>query len=126
MIVADTNIFLEILLSQDNKEKCKEFLNKQIGNLIISDFSLHSIGVILFRQKKAEIFNQFTRDILPNVSIGRLDNMSYPEVVRNSIVFNLDFDDAYQFTLAFSNNFQIATMDSDFKKVTNEIAVLFI
>jgi predicted nucleic acid-binding protein len=40
----DTNIFLEILLGQEKKETCKELLNNNIGNIFISDFSLHSIG----------------------------------------------------------------------------------
>ncbi|RDC66404.1 hypothetical protein AHMF7616_05035 [Adhaeribacter pallidiroseus] len=35
MILADTNIFLEILMNQGSKEKCKDFLNKEIGNLFI-------------------------------------------------------------------------------------------
>jgi len=43
----DTNIFLEILLGQDKKEVCKKFLETHIGEIFISDFSLHSIGVIL-------------------------------------------------------------------------------
>ena len=43
----DTNIFLEILLNQDKKEKAKMFIFDNIERLFISDFSLHSIGVIL-------------------------------------------------------------------------------
>jgi len=50
MFLIDTNIFLEILLEQEKKEDCKKFLNDHIGNLHITDFSLHSIGVILFKQ----------------------------------------------------------------------------
>ncbi|RDC66403.1 hypothetical protein [Adhaeribacter pallidiroseus] len=82
--------------------------------------------MILFRQKKSEIFNQFTKDVLPKVSISRLDDMSYPTIASNSVSFGLDFDDAYQFTLAINNNWHIATMDRDFKKVDNKIKVLFI
>lgn len=126
MILVDTNIFLEILLNQESKDKCKQFLAVEFGNLIISDFSLHSIGVILLHQKKAEIFNQFTKDVLPSVTVGRLDNMSYPEVARNSVVYGLDFDDAYQFTLAMNHKLDIATMDKDFKKVSGKINVLFL
>lgn len=59
MFLADTNIFLEILLEQDKKEECKRFLINNIGNLSITDFSLHSIGVILFRYNKEDIFQKF-------------------------------------------------------------------
>jgi len=38
--------FLEIFLSQDKKESCKKFVDNNIENLNITDFSLHSIGVI--------------------------------------------------------------------------------
>jgi predicted nucleic-acid-binding protein len=33
MIVADTNIFLEILLNQDSKDKCKQSLKQNIEKL---------------------------------------------------------------------------------------------
>ncbi len=45
MYLIATNIFLEILLKQKRKEKCKKFLNANLGQLHISDFSLHSIGL---------------------------------------------------------------------------------
>ncbi len=45
-LLIDTNIFLEILLDQEKKNICKEFLNYNIDHLFLSDFSLHSIGVI--------------------------------------------------------------------------------
>jgi len=48
--LVDTNIFLEVILGQEKKEACKNFLNTHIGYLYISDFSLHSIGVILLKQ----------------------------------------------------------------------------
>ena len=50
MYLIDTNIFLEILLKQDKSDLCKAILNKNIAELNISDFTLHSIGIILFKQ----------------------------------------------------------------------------
>lgn len=69
MYLIDTNIFLEILLQQEKNNICKSFLDENIDKLYISDFSLHSIGVILFRNNKEEIFNNFISDILPNITI---------------------------------------------------------
>jgi predicted nucleic acid-binding protein len=46
MLLIDTNIFLEILLSRKHKESCKTILKKiKEGGIkaIITDFSLHSI-----------------------------------------------------------------------------------
>jgi len=59
MFLVDTNVFLEIVLRQDKKEDCKRFLDNNIGNLNITDFSLHSLGVIFFRYGKEEIFQKF-------------------------------------------------------------------
>ena len=61
MYLVDTNIFLEILLQQNKSKNCKLFLDKNSGVLNISDFFLHSIGVILFRNKKEKIFLKFMR-----------------------------------------------------------------
>ncbi len=65
MFLIDTNIFLEILLGQDKKEICNNFLNDHIDDLAISDFSLHSIGVILFKYRKQDVFLKFISDVLP-------------------------------------------------------------
>ncbi len=65
MFIADTNIWLELLLG---KEKAKQVIQMlqiiPLNNLYISDFSLHSIGVILDRHNKHQEFNDFINDIL--------------------------------------------------------------
>ena len=95
MFLVDTNVFLEILLGQEKMELCQQFLNEKQGNIYISDFSLHSIGVILFRHKKAEIFQSF-------------------------------IDDSYQYMIAKENGFTLVTLDTDFKKIQDEIDILFL
>jgi predicted nucleic acid-binding protein len=126
VILADTNIFLEILLNQKAKERCKTFLNTHIGNLAISDFSLHSLGIILFKEGKQKVFNQFLKDILPYVLVYSLSKPSYSVLSEVSASSGLDFDDAYQCSLSSENSFEIATMDKDFKKAPNKIKVHFI
>lgn len=62
--LVDTNIWLERLLDQDHSNDVKEFLEViPTDSLFISDFSLHSIGVILFRNKKAGLFYDFINDL---------------------------------------------------------------
>ncbi|MCK4428679.1 MAG: hypothetical protein KAW16_09365, partial [candidate division Zixibacteria bacterium] len=56
--------FLEILLKQDKREECKKFLDDNIGSLHITDFSLHSIGVILFRYDREDILQKFVEDVI--------------------------------------------------------------
>jgi predicted nucleic acid-binding protein len=91
MFLVDTNIFLEILLRRDKKEDCKKFLDNNIGNLNITDFSLHSIGIILFRYGKEEAFQKFVEDVLPNTKLLTLPIEQYREVVNVRKRLNLGF-----------------------------------
>jgi len=124
--LVDTNIFLEILLNQERKDDCKMFLEKNIKKLFISDFSLHSIGVILFRNKKEKIFNMFVADILQNIEILSLTKFKYSYLKDIKKKYQLDFDDSYQLAIAQDHNLEIATMDFDFKKVSDSQKVLFL
>ena len=119
MYLLDTNIFLEILLKQDKSDKCKAFLNDNIGLLNISDFSLHSIGVILFRQNQELVFQSFIADTLPNINLVGLPKGSYAELSNTRQSQNLDFDDSYQYLICKSYSFELVTMDNDFQKVTD-------
>ena len=124
--LVDANIFLEILLSQERQEACKRFLVMAIGNICISDFSLHSIGVILFRNNKENIFKKFAKDVIPKVRIVTLSKESYKDLVEIRNKLELDFDDAYQYKVANDYNLEIVTMDNDFKKVKRDIKVIFL
>ncbi|MBC8525555.1 MAG: hypothetical protein H8D22_01590 [Candidatus Cloacimonetes bacterium] len=55
-------------------------MNNSPGNISISDFTLHSIGVILFRQKKERIFTRFVSDTLSKIDIVSLSRQAYWEL----------------------------------------------
>ena len=125
MFLVDTNIFLEILLGQEKKTICKEFLDNNAGNLNISDFSLHSLGVILFRYDKEEVFRHFIEDVFPKIAVLSLPGDSYLNVIRSKEILKLDFDDSYQYGLAKHYGLTIITMDKDFEKI-QDINVRFL
>ena len=125
MFLVDTNVFLEILLKRDKKEDCKKFLDDNIGDLNITDFSLHSIGVILFRYGKEEVFRRFIEDIMPNIKLLSLPMELYKEVINVRKNLNLDFDDAYQYSVAKYYGLKVATMDRDFERI-KDLEVLFL
>ena len=125
MFLVDTNIFLEIFLGQDKKEECKRFLINNIGNLSITDFSLHSIGVILFRYNKEDIFQKFVKDVMPDIRLLSLPMELYKGVVNVRKNLNLDFDDAYQYNAAKYYGLQVVTMDKDFEKI-KDVEILFL
>jgi predicted nucleic acid-binding protein len=124
--LVDTNIFLEILLEQEKKEICKDFLESNIGEIFISDFSLHSIGVILFKYNKVKLFSTFLEDTLDKIEILTLSKEKYEEIVDISDQYKLDFDDSYQFLLSQENEITLATQDNDFQIVDKVISVLFL
>lgn len=124
--LADTNIFLEILLNQAGRKKCEAFLQGEQGAAWISDFTLHSIGVLLFRQKRPELFDQFAADTLPQFTVLSLSEAGYSKLTVANTRYTLDFDDAYQFSVARENNLVIATQDKDFQRVRSVVNVRFL
>ncbi len=125
MFLLDTNIFLEILLEQEKSKKCKKFLEAHIGNLHISDFTFHSIGVILFRQNADQSFLNFISDISSKVKFNSLPINKYKDVVEIKDSLGLDFDDSYQYNICKHFDLKLVTMDKDFKNV-KEIGVQFL
>ena len=121
--LVDTNVFLEILLNQAGRKKCEAFLQGEKGVAWISDFTLHSIGVLLFRQKRPELFDQFAADTLPQFTILSLSEAGYSRLAAANTRHGLDFDDACQFAVAEENNLAIATQDKDFQRVRNLVDV---
>jgi uncharacterized protein len=119
IFLVDTNIWLERLLQQDKSDEVQLFLeNVPSYNLAISDFTLHSIGVILFRLKKEETFNTFVSDIFVNedVQLFSLNGLEHEELLSPVKKFSLDFDDAYQYVITKKYELQLVTFDKDFNQ----------
>lgn len=123
--LVDTNIFLEVLLNQEKKVKCKKFLNDHAEQIYLSDFSLHSIGVILFRYNRTDIFDKFVEDLHLKAGIVSLPFFEYKRVAEVRNFFSLDFDDSYQLCVAKNYDCTIVTLDKDFK-IIKDTAILFL
>ena len=124
--LADTNIFLEILLGDSKADICASFISKHRGDLYITDFSINSIGVVTNRLGKIEQFENFLLDILPHVHIARLAEFSYGDLVEAIREKGFDFDDAYQFIASKEYDLTLVTLDKDFRKVEKEHPVVFL
>ncbi|MFQ5638098.1 MAG: type II toxin-antitoxin system VapC family toxin [bacterium] len=119
MYLVDTNIWLELLLEQENAENVREFLDTiEAKFLSITEFSLYSIGVILTRLKKYELFDDFLSDTIEDSGIGKicLETSELKQVIGIIQRFNLDFDDTYQYLAAQLNNLEIVSFDKDFDR----------
>lgn len=124
--LVDTNIVLEILLLQNNAENCRNFLEKYINECAISDFSLHSIGVLLFKLKRFKVYNSFISDFAERITILSISQPDLLFLSHWNNLWKLDFDDAYQAQIAQLNKLILVTLDNDFKKVVGQIRVHFL
>ena len=118
MYLADTNIFLEALLGQDKKDDVQSFLqNIDLSTIFITDLSLHSIGIILYRLKNFALFSSFLEDIIVDgIGILSLPLEDLKTLDLTVDKFNLDFDDAYQYTVAAKYEMQLISFDTDFDR----------
>ena len=116
MYLADTNIFLEILLNQDKAAEARAFLQSiDLGTIFMTDFSLHSIGIALFQQEEYALFISFLEDtVVDGVGVLSLDPEDHKTLDQIAQQFNLDFDDAYQYAVAEKHNLQLISFDGDF------------
>jgi len=118
-VLIDTNIILEILLNRERANEARKLLeNSDNFAFFLSDFSLHSIGILFFRTKRHHSFYQFLKDMIFSeiLSILLLSCEDMNRVIEVSTRFDLDFDDAYQYVVAEKYGLTIISFDSDFDK----------
>ncbi len=119
MYLVDTNVWLERLLAQEKADDVRRFLEAVSSDqLFISDFSFHSICVILTRLKRKQVLLDFAQDVFIDGAVNLLSVK--PDETQNLIdvmdKFNLDFDDAYQYVLAEKNDLTLVSFDGDFNR----------
>jgi predicted nucleic acid-binding protein len=114
----DTNIIIEGLLGGKKGEDVKNlFKMVDIFLMAITDLSLHSIGIILFRFKKKDLFFSFIKDTIYNgMAVLSLEIENFKKLYFFSEKFNIDFEDAYQYAIADKYNLTIISFDKDFDR----------
>ena len=127
--LVDTNVWMERFLDQEKSVIASKFFDLiPTDSLLVSDFSIHSIGVILSRLKKYDIFEKFINDLFINgqIELLSLDSSDLLEVIENIQKYRLDFDDSYQYSVAQKYDLTIITFDKDFnaKGIKKKIQVI--
>ena len=119
MYLIDTNIFLEILLSQKRKDECKKLLSMlKVGKIegVVTDFTIHSIIVLMDNFGKLDELEVFLSSLTAYKSLHVYVTSIFDEVKAIKIAKenNLDMDDAIQYTAALSINANaIVSFDKD-------------
>jgi hypothetical protein len=119
MYLVDTNIWLERLLDQAHAEEVGRFLAKTPpAQMFLTDFAFHSLGVVLSRFQRPEVFLRFVKDVLEDAAVGlvRLEPRDMVSVAGASAKYRLDFDDAYQYAAARKHGLTIVSLDADFDR----------
>lgn len=119
MYLVDTNVWLERLLDQARSAEVGQFLSQvSTDQLLMSDFALHSIGVVLDRLGQRAVLLQFIDDVFMQgeVTLVSVRPDVMPRLVAVMDRFNLDFDDAYQYVAAEQSDAVIVSLDSDFDR----------
>jgi len=120
-LLIDTNIFLEVILGQEKAKEAQELLRNEEPEFFITDYSLHSIGLLLFRRKLHNVFREFLRDIISEIGfkVAALSVEDMEAVINSAQKFNLDLDDAYQYTVSKQYSLTIVSFDADFDRTEN-------
>ena len=117
MYLLDTNIWLERLLGQAQSAVVGQLLALlPTEQMLMTDFTLHSLGVILNRLGQRAVFTVFIQDVLIDggVALTSLPPTAMYRVVAVMDHFGLDFDDAYQYVAAERENVGIISFDAHF------------
>ena len=119
MYLIDTNIWLERLLDQAKSQEVGLFLDSfPSDQLLVTDFTLHPIGIVLNRLDQEEAFLRFVEDVFIDgaVTLVSVELSEMQRLVDTIRKFNLDFDDAYQYVAAEKSNASIVSFDNDFDR----------
>jgi predicted nucleic acid-binding protein len=115
----DTNIILEFLLDQEKAADVERLIRTtEAEDLHLTEFALYSLGVVLMRRKRHDIFIEILDDLLVRrrVRLIRLALSDMKAIAAASKTHNLDFDDAYQYVAAEKRKLTIVSFDADFDR----------
>ena len=118
-LLVDTNIVLEVILEQAKAGQARALLEKtEEHEFFLTDYSLHSIGLLLFRKGQHSVFREFFEDMMVHAGMilvsVRVEDMG--SVIEAAERFNLDFDDAYQYAAAGKYSLTLLSFDADFDR----------
>ena len=117
MLLVDTNVWLELLLDQEQAGQVRDFLRAvPLDELAVTDLALHSVGIILARNKRDDLFARFVSDLLMDTGVHyvSLDFADLMAVTKTRKRLPLDFDDAYQYVAAEKHDLTLVSFDADF------------
>jgi uncharacterized protein len=108
-----------MLLRQEHAAEARELLESvPLAEVAITDFSIHSIGIILTNHGRDGDFERFVTDVLQGTSLTevRLVHGDLSRLLEVRARCRLDFDDAYQYVAAEKHDLTLVSFDADFDR----------
>jgi len=121
MYLVDTNIFLEVMLSRSRSEECKKLLRMlRDGKLrgIVTDFTIHSIIVLLDNLRRLDALKLFLQSLSAYKGLYVYNTSPRSEIRAVDLAkeTGLDMDDSIQYEAALSVKAEaIISFDRDFE-----------
>lgn len=122
MYLVDTNVWLELLLNQAKADEAGKFLSEVASReLYVTDFSFHSICLILSRLARTDVLIDFVQDVFVEGEVNLISvNPGDTHLLVDAIdTHKFDFDDAYQYVAAKQNALTLISLDTDFDRIAN-------
>jgi predicted nucleic acid-binding protein len=116
MFLLDTCISLEMLLSQERADEAERLLRRiEPRRGFMSQFTLYSLGITLFRFQRYEAFLRLIEDVCRSgFGLVKLEVEDLPIAVEAARAFRLGFDDAYQYVAAEKHGLVLVSLDAEF------------
>jgi predicted nucleic acid-binding protein len=118
-LLIDTNLFLEALLGRPRHQDVVALFRKiQEYQFVVSQFTVDSVGLYLFRSGQFNLFAEWLRDMAESeafqlVSLDFIQRIRITEIAQQ---YQLDYDDAFQYAIAELYNLTIVSFDKDFDR----------
>lgn len=119
MFLLDTNCFIQIVRNRPEAPSVQKLLQSvPISHLFMTDYTCHSIGVMMSRFGQVQGYVSFLQGIGVGGGLGiaSIDTGQLQQVVNACITHQLDFDDAYQYVAAEMNDLILVSLDADFDR----------
>ena len=103
MYLIDTNIWIERMIDGPKSDEVGELLNRFTSDeLHVSEFTLHSMAMLLKRRSQDALYTRWTLDLFVDggAKLISLIPDEIKRILRTMDQYRLDYHDAYQYTAA--------------------------
>ncbi|HET6251164.1 MAG TPA: PIN domain-containing protein [Tepidisphaeraceae bacterium] len=118
----DTNCFIQIVRSRPDAPQVQALLDGiPRARLFVTDFTVHSIGVVMARFKQVGGYTAFLSGlgVGQELAIVQVEFSRLNQIANACVTHALDFDDAYQYVAAELHGLKLVSLDADFDRTPN-------